>query len=271
MRETCPEQLIRQAAGGHEHGVVSPSPALAVAAVLLTALAVAAVALARLPLRGDVVVSALRATVQLAAVSAALVVVLGSSTWTGAYLALMFAVATVTAARRVGVALRRPWTGVPIAAGTLPVLALVTASGTLPWRPASVLPVAGILLGGAMTATVLAARRMTEDLSSRAGEYDAALSLGLSPRDAALEVARPAAALALVPGLDQTRTVGLVTLPGAFVGVLLGGGSAAQAGAAQLLVLVGLLAAQSVAVLATVELLARRHLLPAGLAARLPT
>jgi len=34
-----------------------------------------------------------------------------------------------------------------------------------------------------------------------------------------------AAALALVPGLDQTRTVGLVTLPGAFVGVLLAGAS----------------------------------------------
>jgi ABC-type iron transport system FetAB permease component len=35
---------------------------------------------------------------------------------------------------------------------------------------------------------------------------------------------------ALVPALDRTRTVGLVTLPGAFVDVQLGGGSAVQAG-----------------------------------------
>ena len=37
-----------------------------------------------------------------------------------------------------------------------------------------------------------------------------------------------------------------MTLPGAYVGVLLGGGSAAEAGAAQVLVLLGLLAAQAV-------------------------
>ena len=72
----------------------------------------------------------------------------------------------------------------------------------------------------------------------------------------------PAASTALVPPLDQTRTVGLVTLPGAFVGVLLGGGSPTEAGAAQLLVLVGLLAAQVTAVWTVVELVARGRLLP---------
>jgi putative ABC transport system permease protein len=83
------------------------------------------------------------------------------------------------------------------------------------------------------------------------------LSLGLRERDAALEVARPSAAQALVPPLDQTRTVGLVTLPGAFVGVLIGSGDPVQAGAAQVLVLIGLLAAESVAVVMTLELVAR--------------
>ncbi|MFW3172877.1 ABC transporter permease [Geodermatophilus sp. CPCC 206100] len=50
-------------------------------------------------------------------------------------------------------------------------------------------------------------------------------------------------------------------VPGAFVGVLLGGGSPLEAGAAQLLVLVGLLATQVVAVWAVVELVARGRLL----------
>lgn len=53
---------------------------------------------------------------------------------------------------------------------------------------------------------------------------------------------------ALLPGLDQTRTVGLVTLPGAFVGMLLGGASPVEAGAVQLFVLVALMAVQVVAV-----------------------
>lgn len=84
--------------------------------------------------------------------------------------------------------------------------------------------------------------------------------MGFLPRDAVLEIVRPTAATALVPALDQTRTVGLVTLPGAYVGVLLGGGSAVEAGAAQLLVLVGLLTAETVAVWLVTELIARGRL-----------
>jgi ABC-type iron transport system FetAB permease component len=64
--------------------------------------------------------------------------------------------------------------------------------------------------------------RLREELTNRRGEVEAALAPGLLPRDAVLEVARPSAATALLPPLDRTRTVGLVTLPGAYVGVLLG-------------------------------------------------
>ena len=70
------------------------------------------------------------------------------------------------------------------------------------------------------------------------------LAIGATPREAVRDIARAAAAEALVPGLDQTRTVGLVTLPGAFVGALLGGASPVAAARFQLVVLVGLLCAQ---------------------------
>jgi putative ABC transport system permease protein len=73
-------------------------------------------------------------------------------------------------------------------------------------------------------------------------------------------VARDDAALALTPGMDQTRLVGLVTLPGAFVGALLGGASAWEAAAVQLLVLVTLLVAQAISVLVTTELTIRGRL-----------
>lgn len=136
-------------------------------------------------------------------------------------------------------------------------MALVLASGAVPLRGEAVIPVAGILIGGAMTATSLAGRRLREELTDRRGEVEAALALGLLPRDAVLLIARPVGATALIPPLDQTRTVGLVTLPGAFVGVLLGGGSPLEAGAAQLLVLVGLLATEVLAVWAVTELIAR--------------
>jgi putative ABC transport system permease protein len=51
--------------------------------------------------------------------------------------------------------------------------------------------------------------------------------------------------------------VGLVTLPGAFVGMLLGGASPVEAGAAQLFVPVALMAVQVVAVALVLELFAR--------------
>src|SRR5437763_566 len=72
------------------------------------------------------------------------------------------------------------------------------------------------------------------------------LALGATPRQAVAPIARDSAAEALVPALDQTRTVGLVTLPGAFVGALLGGASAIGAARFQIVVLVGLLCAESI-------------------------
>ncbi|MET0694326.1 MAG: ABC transporter permease, partial [Propionibacteriaceae bacterium] len=97
------------------------------------------------------------------------------------------------------------------------------------------------------------------------GLYEAALSLGLTRPQAISEVIERHLPEALVPGLDQTRTVGLVTLPGAFVGVLLGGGTPLQAGAAQIIVLIGLLATQTITVVTARLLIQSARLLPADL------
>ncbi|GAA4137923.1 ABC transporter permease [Actinomadura keratinilytica] len=240
----------------------SVGPLLGLVLVALTAVAALLVRLGRLGSSRQVAVAAVRAALQLAAVSLLIAAVLGSAGWTGLFIAGMVVVATATAGRRItGSARGRAWwAAVPIVAGVAPVLALLPASGVLPPRPVAVLPIAGIFVGGAMTATSLTGRRALDELHTRRGEYEAGLSLGMLPRDAALEVCRPAGALALVPVLDQTRTVGLVTLPGAFVGVLLGGADPIEAGATQLLVLIGLLAVEAVAVLITLELVAAGRL-----------
>ncbi|MFI5897525.1 ABC transporter permease [Actinoplanes sp. NPDC051513] len=224
--------------------------------VALTLLAVTAALIGRLGVSRAVVSASVRAVVQLAAVSLLIAAVLRSWWATAAFITLMVIVAAATSARRIGGWGLVRFTIVPIAAGAMPVGGLIVVAGTVPRSEVAVLPIAGILIGGAMTATSLAGRRALDELRNRFGEYEAALALGFMPRDAVLEVCRPTAGQALVPALDQTRTVGLVTLPGAFVGVLLGGGSAAQAGATQLLVLVALLAVEAIAVTVTIELVA---------------
>ncbi|XRQ06807.1 ABC transporter permease [Actinomadura welshii] len=237
-------------------------PVLVLVLLGLAASAALLVRLGGLGLGRDMLVVSARAAVQLTAVSLLIAAVLRSAGWTAAFIAGMVAVAAATAGRRITGSAAGPgrWALLPVAAGVAPVLALLLASTLVPARPVAVLPIAGIFTGGAMTATGLTGRRALDELAARRGEYEGGLALGLPPRDAALEVCRPAAALALVPALDQTRTVGLVTLPGAFVGVLLGGAGAVEAGAIQLLVLIGLLAIESVAVLITLELVATGRL-----------
>ncbi len=141
--------------------------------------------------------------------------------------------------------------------GAVPVGVALAASGVIPLRPVALVPILGILIGNAMTATTLAGKRTLDALVTRHGEFEAGQSIGLVDRDAALLVAREDAALALVPGMDQTRTVGLVTLPGAFVGTLLGGATPLEAAAVQLVVLAALLLVQALAVVTMLELVAR--------------
>ncbi|MET7638686.1 ABC transporter permease [Streptomyces sp. NPDC005438] len=234
--------------------------------VVLASLLLAAVTLVSLArLRQDdgspygpaLLTAGLRAALQLAAVSWVIGWAMGAVPGVLAFVALMCAVAIRTAGRRITAHHSWWWAAAPVLLAVMPVLAALLLTGLVPPRGVALIPVAGILVGGAMTATVLAGRRALEELTTRHGEVEAALALGLSEREARLEVARPAASGALVPGLDQTRTVGLVTLPGAFVGMLLGGASPLMAGAVQLFVLVALMEVQSVAVVVTLELVAR--------------
>ncbi|UQA95764.1 ABC transporter permease [Streptomyces halobius] len=235
-------------------------PVNATLGVILAVLLVAAVAVAALAHLGHsrgIAVAGLRAAAQLTAVSYLIGWVVGAVPWLLCFLALMYAVAVRTAGRRITHNRTWWWAAVPIAAGVAPVVGLLLLTGLVPPRGITLIPVVGILIGGALTATVLGGRRALDELESRRGEVEAGLALGLLERDARMEIARPAASDALLPGLDQTRTVGLVTLPGAFVGMLLGGASPVQAGAVQLFVLVALIAVQAAACAVVLELVAR--------------
>ncbi|AZZ83234.1 ABC transporter permease [Gordonia alkanivorans] len=242
--------------------VVRIGPVLAVAIVVLAVVAV--LVNRRSGLATDTLVATLRAVVQLAALAGVLAVVV-PHLWASALFVVVMAVAAAwTSARRI----RPRHAGFPaimrclgpVAAPTIVIVVVLALIGVLPARGIAIIPTAGILLGGAMVTTSLAGRRAHDELNTRHGEVEAALSLGLLPRDARLEICAAASASALIPGLDQTRAVGLVTIPGAFVGMVLGGASVWAAAAMQLFVLIALLAVSSIAMLVTVELVAREEL-----------
>jgi putative ABC transport system permease protein len=252
---------------------IAPSPdwRLAVVLVALVGLGVVASYLGHLGVERETVTASARAIVQLAIVSLVIAAVLGSLWWSLLFSLLMLAVATRTSARRIDARGREAlWVGVAILAGVLPVLVLILGSGVIPFNGPGLVPTAGIIIGNTMTAATLTGRRAYDELSSQIGAYEAGLALGLESKDAATEVIQPTAKEALTPNLDKTRTVGLVTLPGAFVGVLLGGGTPLEAGAAQVLVLVGIVAAQAVTSAVLLRLVADAKVVPEDMRERYP-
>ncbi len=244
---------------------------LAVVLVVLLAGAVVTSRVAGLGVERQQLVAAVRAVVQLALVALVIAAVLSSLVWSVAFAALMFAVAAFTAQRRMRVPSDQlRWVAAPMLAGAGPVIAITFASGVVPLNGVGLIPMAGIIIGNTMTAATLAGRRAFDELAHQVGTYEAGLAVGLQSPDAALLVIGPTASESLVPGLDQTRTVGLVTLPGAFVGVLLGGGTPVEAGAAQVLVLIGLLAAQAITTASVTRAVAHGRLVRKDLTGRFP-
>jgi putative ABC transport system permease protein len=114
--------------------------------------------------------------------------------------------------------------------------------------------VAGVLIGGAMAAASVTGRRLTEHVREDVAGIETRLALGVPVREALSGGVRGAVTTGLVPLLDQTKNVGLVTLPGTFVGLVLGGASPGEAARVQLTVLLALLAVELVAALAVARL-----------------
>lgn len=248
---------------------VEPTWHLALALGLLVALAVVVSWRARLGIGRQVVIATLRAILQLGVVSLIVVTAI-QHVWSSVlFVSVMFAIGTYTTCKRTGVRRAWPWTAVAMAAGVLPVLAIIFGTRVAPLNGFSLIPIGSIVVGNMMTGHTLAGRRLFSELRDNIPTYEAALSVGLERAAAIGLVTENKAVEALVPTLDSTRTVGLVTLPGAFVGVLLGGGSAVQAGAAQVLVLVGILVGQTLTVSTAHQLMKRAKLLPPDLKERL--
>lgn len=225
--------------------------------VLLLVVALAADRVGSLGVRRDLLVAAVRAVAQLSLVGLVVAAVLRTPVLAPLYLVVMLVAASATSTRRIAVP-GRSWTAASTAIGLSSSLtvAVVVLSRAVPVDARHVVPLAAQVIGGAMTATSLAGQRYVDQVAASWSEVEGWLALGATATEAVREQGRLASARALVPALDQTRNVGLVVLPGAYVGLLLGGASPLDAGRLQLLVLVGLLAAEAVAVVVVTRVLA---------------
>lgn len=198
-------------------------------------------------------VALLRAAVQLAVVAALLHGVLGAPLTVGAFVALMLTTASWTAGRRT----RALWRGrrhaaVGVLGGSALAIGVVLALRLVQTDARHLVAISGIVIGGAMSAATLAGRRFLHAAALRRDEIEGWLALGATGPRAHRDIGRTAVGESVLPNLDQTKSTGLVTLPGAFVGALFGGASPLEAARFQLVVLAALgLAMTTTAILVT--------------------
>jgi UDP-glucose/iron transport system permease protein len=199
---------------------------------LLTSLVLVGVAVAislwrRLGLEGSMVWSSARAMAQLLVVGALLHVLFRSQhaiAWSWLWVLVMIVFAAWTVRRRAHevpdmfvLALAAFATSAVVSLGVL------FGLGVFPLKAQALIPLAGMMVGNAMTATVLVGRRVFEELRDKRAEVEARLALGIPSREAARPYVRSALRTALIPQIESTKAVGIVFLPGAMTGLILAG------------------------------------------------
>jgi putative ABC transport system permease protein len=233
------------------------------AGLALVAVAVALSRIKRLGAERELVVATIRALVQLAAVTLLIDLVFSGLGYSTLLLGVMLAAAAFTSSRRMrGIPRAAGIASMAIGASTAVGLVLLFATRAFPFEPRYLIPIAGMLIGNAMNAVSIAGLRLKEEVVDKRAEIEARLALGASASYALNPYLRAAVRTALIPLVDSTKNVGLVALPGAFVGMMLGGATPREAATVQLVVLFMLLGTVSVAALSTATLVTRRLIAP---------
>ena len=204
-----------------------PSAVGLAASGVLVALAVGISLWRHLDLERSMLWASLRALVQLAVIGVALHLVVQPGqpiaySWIWVVVMVVFAGWTVRrrapevpAAFGLGVA--------SFAASAVVSLGVLFGFGIFEVDNRTVVPLAGMVIGNSMAATVLVGRGIVDGRAVRRDEGEARLALGMPSRQAAAPYLRDAVRTALIPQIETTKAVGIVFLPGAMVGLILAG------------------------------------------------
>ncbi len=203
-------------------------------------------------LERDIGIATLRSFVQLTLIGYAISLIFETdSLWLVlALLAVMVGFGALTArsrARQVPAALGPLLIALAVAGAAT--LGLVVALGVFEATPRYLVPVGGMVIGNAMTASAVALNRLGDELTASRAPIEATLALGATAHEAALPYLRRALRSGTITLVDSTKTTGLIFFPGTMVGMLLAGADPADAVRLQLILLYALLGSVSISAL----------------------
>jgi len=236
------------------------------AALALVAIAAAISFWRRADLERDIATAAARSFVQLTAIGYAIKLIFEADTiWLVlALLAVMVMFGAITArsrAKKVPGAFWPLLIALTVAAATT--LGLVVALGIFDPTPRYLVPVGGMVIGNAMTASAVALNRLGDEMSESRAAIEATLALGATSRQAAAPFVRRALRSGTITLVDSTKTAGLIFFPGTMVGMLLAGADPTDAVRLQLILLYALLGSVAIAALVATALAYRNFFTPA--------
>jgi putative ABC transport system permease protein len=222
------------------------------ASLVLIAVAVGLSLANGLRLERSILWSALRAAVQLLVVGSALALVFNAGAsvalaWV--WVAFMVLVAALTVRQRApevpsafALALAAN------AAVAVVSLGVIFGLRIFPMEPQAIIPLAGMMIGNSMAATVVVSRRVVTEMKEKRPEIEARLALGQPWNEASKPYVRDAMRTALLPQIESTKAVGLIALPGAMTGLILAGVAPTQAVKVQVAVMYLILGSVSTSV-----------------------
>jgi putative ABC transport system permease protein len=236
------------------------------ASLALVALAAAISFWQRADLERDIAVATARSFVQLTAIGYAIGVIFeADSIWLVLLLlsamVLFGALTARNRAERVPAAFWPLLIALSVAGATT--LGLVVALGVFDPTPRYLVPVGGMVIGNAMTASAVALNRLGDEVSDSRARIEATLALGATAQEAAAPIVRRALRSGMIALVDSTKTTGLIFFPGTMVGMLLAGAEPSDAVRLQLILLYALLGSVAIAALVATSLAYRGFFTPA--------
>lgn len=226
--------------------VIALSPAdLLLAAVLVLILAALSVRM-QLDLTKDILIAAVRTTVQLILVGLVL-----KALFANVHISWMVVIAAVmllAAGREVMGRQQRTFAGwwgfgvgtvsMFISSFSVTLLALTVLIGTDPWyTPQYAIPLLGMVLGNTMSGIALGINHLTHSAWQQRSQIEARLMLGQEWTETIGDIRRESIRVGMIPMINAMATAGIVSLPGMMTGQILAGSPPLEAVKYQILVM----------------------------------
>jgi len=209
----------------------------------------------------DMLTAVIRAFVQLIAIGYILEFIFAARGpyWILLVVTVMVAVAGYTAGQRGrGVPRSTLVATASVSCGAFATIGTLLLLGVFPFEPRYIIPIAGMIVGNAMVVSGLVMGRLRDEIHSQKLRIETALALGAAHHQAVGGQRKRALTAGMSPIVDNTKTVGLISLPGAMTGMILAGAPALEAVQVQIIVMYMLIGAAAVSGLTAAHLTYRQ-------------